>query len=30
MKMVSLLGVASYFPERVVTNDFFAAGASAR
>ena len=30
MKTVSLLGVASYFPERIVTNDFFAAGAGAR
>lgn len=30
MKTVSLLGVASYFPERIVTNDFFAAGAAAR
>jgi 3-oxoacyl-[acyl-carrier-protein] synthase-3 len=27
---VSLLGVASYLPERVVTNDFFAEGAAAR
>lgn len=27
---ISLLGVASYLPERVVTNDFFAPGASAR
>jgi 3-oxoacyl-[acyl-carrier-protein] synthase-3 len=27
---VSLLGVASYLPERVVTNDFFAPGAAAR
>jgi len=30
MTPVSLLGVASYLPERVVTNDFFAAGAAAR
>jgi 3-oxoacyl-[acyl-carrier-protein] synthase-3 len=30
MKPVSLLGVASYLPEQVVTNDFFAAGAAAR
>jgi 3-oxoacyl-[acyl-carrier-protein] synthase-3 len=30
MKTVSLLGVASYLPDRVVTNDFFASGASAR
>jgi 3-oxoacyl-[acyl-carrier-protein] synthase-3 len=30
MKTVSLLGVASYLPERVVTNDFFAEGAAAR
>ncbi|HEX5101246.1 MAG TPA: 3-oxoacyl-[acyl-carrier-protein] synthase III C-terminal domain-containing protein [Polyangiaceae bacterium] len=30
MKTVSLLGVASYLPERVVTNDFFAAGAATR
>lgn len=30
MKTVSLLGVASYLPERIVTNDFFAAGAAAR
>jgi 3-oxoacyl-[acyl-carrier-protein] synthase-3 len=27
---ISLLGVASYLPERVVTNDFFAPGADAR
>ena len=27
---VSLLGVASYFPERVVTNEFFAPGAALR
>lgn len=27
---VSLLGVASYLPERIVSNDFFAAGAAAR
>jgi 3-oxoacyl-[acyl-carrier-protein] synthase-3 len=30
MTTVSLLGVASYLPEKVVTNDFFAAGAAAR
>jgi 3-oxoacyl-[acyl-carrier-protein] synthase-3 len=30
VKPVSLLGVASYFPERVVTNDFFAPGAALR
>jgi 3-oxoacyl-[acyl-carrier-protein] synthase-3 len=30
MKTVSLLGVASYFPEHVVGNDFFAAGAGQR
>jgi 3-oxoacyl-[acyl-carrier-protein] synthase III len=30
VKTVSLLGVASYFPERIVTNDFFAPGAAAR
>lgn len=30
MKTVSLLGVASYLPERVVTTDFFAPGAAAR
>jgi 3-oxoacyl-[acyl-carrier-protein] synthase-3 len=30
VKTVSLLGVASYFPERIVTNDFFAEGAAAR
>ena len=30
MKTVSLLGVASYLPERVVTNDFFAEGAASR
>lgn len=30
MKTVSLLGVASYFPPRVVGNDFFAPGAGAR
>lgn len=30
MKTVSLLGVASHLPEKVVTNDFFAAGAAAR
>jgi 3-oxoacyl-[acyl-carrier-protein] synthase III len=30
VKAVSLLGVASYFPERVVTNDFFAPGAASR
>jgi 3-oxoacyl-[acyl-carrier-protein] synthase-3 len=30
MKSVSLLGVASYLPERVVTNDFFAPGAASR
>src|SRR5689334_6623957 len=30
MKTVSLLGVASYLPARVVTNDFFAPGAAAR
>jgi 3-oxoacyl-[acyl-carrier-protein] synthase III len=29
-KTVSLLGVASYLPERVVTNEFFAPGASGR
>jgi 3-oxoacyl-[acyl-carrier-protein] synthase-3 len=29
-KAVSLIGVASYLPERVVTNDFFAPGAGAR
>jgi 3-oxoacyl-[acyl-carrier-protein] synthase III len=30
MKAVSLLGVASYLPERVVTNDFFAPDTAAR
>ncbi|HVU02525.1 MAG TPA: 3-oxoacyl-[acyl-carrier-protein] synthase III C-terminal domain-containing protein [Polyangiaceae bacterium] len=30
MTPVSLLGVASYLPERVVTNDFFAAGTETR
>jgi 3-oxoacyl-[acyl-carrier-protein] synthase-3 len=30
VKTLSLLGVASYFPERVVTNDFFAPGAASR
>ena len=30
MKTVRLLGVASYLPEKVVTNDFFAPGAGAR
>ena len=30
MKTVSLLGVASYLPANVVTNDFFAPGASTR
>ncbi len=30
MTTVSLLGVASYLPERVITNDFFAPGASER
>jgi len=30
MKTVSLIGVASYFPENVVTNDFFAKGAASR
>ncbi len=30
MKTVSLLGVASYLPERVITNDFFAPDAAAR
>jgi 3-oxoacyl-[acyl-carrier-protein] synthase-3 len=30
MKTVSLLGVASDLPDRVVTNDFFAAGAAGR
>lgn len=30
MKTVSLMGVASYLPEKVVTNDFFAPGAAAR
>jgi 3-oxoacyl-[acyl-carrier-protein] synthase-3 len=30
MKTVSLLGVASHFPERVVTNEFFAPGAASR
>jgi 3-oxoacyl-[acyl-carrier-protein] synthase III len=30
MKVVSLLGVASYLPERVVTNDFFGEGVSSR
>jgi 3-oxoacyl-[acyl-carrier-protein] synthase-3 len=30
MKTVSLLGVASYLPEKVVTNDFFAPGAGTR
>ena len=30
MKTVSLLGVASYLPEKVVGNDFFAEGARAR
>jgi 3-oxoacyl-[acyl-carrier-protein] synthase-3 len=30
VKTLSLVGVASYFPERIVTNDFFAAGAATR
>lgn len=30
MTTVSLLGVASYFPEKIVTNDFFAPGAASR
>jgi len=30
MKTISLLGVASYLPEKMVANDFFAAGAAAR
>ena len=30
MRTVSLLGVGSYLPERIVTNDFFAPGAAAR
>jgi 3-oxoacyl-[acyl-carrier-protein] synthase-3 len=30
MKTVSLLGVASYLPETIVTNDFFAKGAAAK
>lgn len=30
MTHVSLVGVASYLPERVVTNDFFAAGTASR
>jgi len=30
MKTLSLIGVASYLPERVVTNDFFAPGAASR
>jgi 3-oxoacyl-[acyl-carrier-protein] synthase-3 len=30
MEQISLLGVASYLPERVVGNDFFAAGTSVR
>jgi 3-oxoacyl-[acyl-carrier-protein] synthase-3 len=30
VKTVSLLGVASYLPERVVGNDFFAAGAASK
>jgi 3-oxoacyl-[acyl-carrier-protein] synthase III len=29
-KTIGLVGVASYLPERVVTNEFFAAGAAAR
>jgi 3-oxoacyl-[acyl-carrier-protein] synthase III len=30
LKPISLIGVASYLPEQVVTNDFFATGAAAR
>lgn len=30
MKTISLLGVASYLPERIVRNDFFAEGTAAR